>query len=222
MHLPTPHTLLLLILPLTLDFSASAQPLRKPTTHRPAVDTASSLTEAQVLTISPNANTCDNAPAEGECATAKIAAQYTAQSFDNYKVTSKAEQAAIVSLMAFESGDFKYNKNHFPGVAGQGSKFDRESFLENEREQKQILRGRTPFPKVGNTKRERFLEVGIFLLTWLLFKRVICNLPPSTRNMPRLYRIWPRNFPRCRIRRQICLISCGPMRHMILGRGPGS
>jgi hypothetical protein len=33
-----------------------------------------------------------------------------------YKVTSKAEQAAIVSLMAFETEDFKYNKNHFPGV----------------------------------------------------------------------------------------------------------
>jgi hypothetical protein len=27
----------------------------------------------------------------------------------------------VISLMAFESLDFKYNKNHFPGVAGQGS-----------------------------------------------------------------------------------------------------
>jgi hypothetical protein len=26
-------------------------------------------------------------------------------------------------LMAFESDDFKYNKNHFPGVPGQGSKY---------------------------------------------------------------------------------------------------
>ncbi|KAJ5902732.1 hypothetical protein N7495_003260 [Penicillium taxi] len=80
------------------------------------------LTESQVLDISPKANTCDDAPAEGECATAKTAAQFTSSSFNTYQVTSKAEQAAIISLIAFESGDFKYNKNHFPGVAGQGTR----------------------------------------------------------------------------------------------------
>jgi len=30
--------------------------------------------------------------------------------------------AAILSLIAFESGDFKYNINHFPGRAGQGTR----------------------------------------------------------------------------------------------------
>ncbi|KAJ5166345.1 uncharacterized protein N7482_005126 [Penicillium canariense] len=81
-----------------------------------------SITESQVLTIAPSSDTCDNPPAAGECATANTAATYTAQSFDTYSVTSKAEQAAVLSLMAFESGDFKYNKNHFPGVAGQGTR----------------------------------------------------------------------------------------------------
>jgi len=81
-----------------------------------------SLTEAQLIQIAPQSKSCDNPPAKGECATAKTAAEFTSQSFNTYKVTSKAEQAAILSLMAFESGDFKYNKNHFPGTPGQGSK----------------------------------------------------------------------------------------------------
>lgn len=81
------------------------------------------LTESQMIAIAPTSKTCDDPPAKGECATAKQAAKFTAQSFDTYDVTSKAEQAAIISLMAFESDDFKYNKNHFPGVPGQGSKF---------------------------------------------------------------------------------------------------
>jgi hypothetical protein len=76
-----------------------------------------------MIDIAPTSANCDNPPAAGECATAKTAAKFTAQSFDTYGVTSKAEQAAIISLMAFESDDFKYNKNHFPGVAGQGSKY---------------------------------------------------------------------------------------------------
>ncbi|KAJ5092323.1 hypothetical protein NUU61_007193 [Penicillium alfredii] len=80
------------------------------------------LTESQVAAIAPKSKSCDNPPAKGECATAKQAAKSTAQSFDTYKVTSKAEQAAVLSLMAFESDEFKYNKNHYPGVAGQGTR----------------------------------------------------------------------------------------------------
>lgn len=98
---------------------STATPIKKFYHHKQ--DTA--LTEAQIIDIAPTSKTCDNPPAEGECATAEQAAKFAAQSFDNYKVTSKAEQAAILSLMAFETDDFKYNKNHFPGVPGQGSKF---------------------------------------------------------------------------------------------------
>ncbi|KAJ5326322.1 uncharacterized protein N7506_009424 [Penicillium brevicompactum] len=86
------------------------------------ISTRDTLTEAQLISIAPKSSSCDDAPAEGECATAKQAAQFTSQSFDTYKVTSKAEQAAVISLMAFESDDFKYNKNHYPGVAGQGTR----------------------------------------------------------------------------------------------------
>jgi hypothetical protein len=83
--------------------------------------TAAEITSDQILAISPNSSTCDNPPAEGECATAEQAAPFISDSFVTYAIDNVAEQAALISLMAFESGDFKYNRNHFPGVAGQGS-----------------------------------------------------------------------------------------------------
>jgi len=83
------------------------------------------LTEAHLIQIAPQSKSCGDAPAKGECATAKTASNSASQSFNTYKVTNKAEQAAILSLMAFESNDFKYNKNHFPGIPGQGSKSTR-------------------------------------------------------------------------------------------------
>ncbi|PWY71559.1 hypothetical protein BO94DRAFT_259984 [Aspergillus sclerotioniger CBS 115572] len=81
-----------------------------------------SITAEQIKTIAPTSSSCDNPPAVGECATAAQAAPNIAKSFDTYSVTSRAEQAAVIGLMAFESGDFKYNKNHFPGVPGQGTR----------------------------------------------------------------------------------------------------
>ncbi|OQE05152.1 hypothetical protein PENVUL_c027G07508 [Penicillium vulpinum] len=113
MHLQT----LLLSLTLTFTIQTTATPLPFSLfTHSAA------LTESQLLAIAPTSKSCTKAPAKGECATAKQAAKFISKSFDKYKVTSQAEQAAIISLMAFESEDFKYNKNHFPGVAGQGTR----------------------------------------------------------------------------------------------------
>ncbi|RAL07776.1 uncharacterized protein BO97DRAFT_377894 [Aspergillus homomorphus CBS 101889] len=81
-----------------------------------------SISSEQIQTIAPTSNTCADAPAVGECATSDTAASSIAKSFQTYGVTNKAEQAAVIGLMAFESQDFKYNKNHFPGVAGQGTR----------------------------------------------------------------------------------------------------
>ncbi|PYH98869.1 hypothetical protein BO71DRAFT_394826 [Aspergillus ellipticus CBS 707.79] len=103
------------LLPLLLSITVSA--------NTPASrDSTTSITTAQIKAIAPTSNSCDNPPAAGECATADVAAPNIAKSFDTYHVTSRAEQAAVIALMAFESGDFKYNKNHFPGVAGQGTR----------------------------------------------------------------------------------------------------
>jgi hypothetical protein len=39
-----------------------------------------------------------------------------------YGITSPPELAALLSVIAFETGDFKYNINHSPGRAGQGTR----------------------------------------------------------------------------------------------------
>ncbi|KAL3480654.1 hypothetical protein BJX99DRAFT_220002 [Aspergillus californicus] len=82
------------------------------------------ITSDQIIAIAPNSTSCANAPAlaDGECATAAIAAPAISTSFNKYAITSKAEQAAIIALMAFESAEFWYSRNHFPGVAGQGTR----------------------------------------------------------------------------------------------------
>lgn len=81
------------------------------------------ITAEQLLQIAPKAKSCDNAPAAGECATVQQAAPFITASLQTYKVTSRAEQAAVIGLMAFESAEFKYNRNHFPGRPGQGSAY---------------------------------------------------------------------------------------------------
>ncbi|EAW08653.1 uncharacterized protein ACLA_095860 [Aspergillus clavatus NRRL 1] len=80
------------------------------------------ITPEQIAAIAPKSTSCANPPAPGECATAAQAAPHIARSFETYQVTSAAEQAAVIALMAFESGEFAYNRNHFPGVPGQGTR----------------------------------------------------------------------------------------------------
>lgn len=81
------------------------------------------ITSSQIEKIAPKSVSCDNAEAEDECATSDTAARAISASFNRYKVSSRAEQAAVIGLMAFESNEFQYNRNHFPGVEGQGSTF---------------------------------------------------------------------------------------------------
>jgi hypothetical protein len=75
-----------------------------------------SLTGAQLQAIAPHSNTCAGAD-PAQCQTADHAAGYIAQSFQTYGITSPREMAALISTIAFESGDFKYNKpiNPTPG-----------------------------------------------------------------------------------------------------------
>lgn len=80
------------------------------------------LTASDILAIAPSANTCANAQFASECRTADEAAPYIAAGFDNFDITDFPSQAALLSLMLYESGSFKYNINHFPGVPGQGTR----------------------------------------------------------------------------------------------------
>ncbi|GFP54953.1 hypothetical protein TASIC1_0004057800 [Trichoderma asperellum] len=68
--------------------------------------------------IAPGAENCADTT---ECRTAEQAAPFIAKSMSDYKIYNVAEMAAIISLMAFESVDFKFKHNVSPGRPGQGT-----------------------------------------------------------------------------------------------------
>ncbi|GAM89584.1 hypothetical protein ANO11243_076230 [Dothideomycetidae sp. 11243] len=79
----------------------------------------------QLLAIAPAASSCNPATAQfaNECATAEQAIGPISQSFDQYKIVTTNERAALLSLMAFETGEFKFDVHHFPGPnPGQGTR----------------------------------------------------------------------------------------------------
>jgi hypothetical protein len=78
---------------------------------------ANDLTNIAADTVS-----CDGAPFPQECATASVAAPNIGQSFSLFNIDSFGAQAALVAIILFESGDFRYKINHYPGVAGQGTR----------------------------------------------------------------------------------------------------
>ncbi|OAL07468.1 hypothetical protein IQ06DRAFT_289190 [Phaeosphaeriaceae sp. SRC1lsM3a] len=86
------------------------------------VGTASAVTAEQLIKIAPATASCSGADFPEECADATSVAAAINKSFETYKITSKGEQAALIAYMVFESGNFKYNKNHFPGRPGQGTR----------------------------------------------------------------------------------------------------
>lgn len=81
------------------------------------------LKTSQILSISPNSKSCAHAVYGAECKTAEDTVQPIMTSFATYKITSPAEMAAVVSLMAFESGDFTFDINYDAGTPGKGSKY---------------------------------------------------------------------------------------------------
>ncbi|KAI9713304.1 MAG: hypothetical protein M1812_006663 [Candelaria pacifica] len=122
-------TMLSLFVALSLfPYSISAGPISSWTSqYRTTIgsvfgrDAKVGITEQQLLQIAPKSSTCDNAPVAGECSLAKDVYPNLNSAFMTYKITSPGEMAALISLQAFESAEFKYNKNHFPGRPGQGT-----------------------------------------------------------------------------------------------------
>jgi len=80
------------------------------------------ISSTNLISIAPDTASCDGAPFPEECVPASVAAPNIAQSFGLFGIDSFGAQAALVAIMLFESGDFKYKINHFPGVAGQGTR----------------------------------------------------------------------------------------------------
>lgn len=80
------------------------------------------LTAADLVAIAPDTASCTGAPFPEECAVADHAATALNESFKTYGITTTGEIAALVAYTLFESGDYKYSKNHFPGRPGQGTR----------------------------------------------------------------------------------------------------
>lgn len=79
---------------------------------------------ALLISIAPSSDTCSGAPFPSECATASEAVAPIISSFALCNIETAAEQAALLAWMSYESGEFKYNQNHFPapGTPGQGTR----------------------------------------------------------------------------------------------------
>ncbi|OAL55800.1 hypothetical protein IQ07DRAFT_178956 [Pyrenochaeta sp. DS3sAY3a] len=83
---------------------------------------APTLTAEKLIQISPATASCSGADFPEECADAPTIVDALNKAFETYKITSVGEQAAIVAYELFESGNYKYKKNHFPGRPGQGTR----------------------------------------------------------------------------------------------------
>ncbi|KAI9477035.1 hypothetical protein LPJ78_004721 [Coemansia sp. RSA 989] len=67
-------------------------------------------------------NGCASAAEQAECATNEVAAAAITNAINKYDVKRRGEVVALIALMAYESADWEYNINHFPGRAGQGTR----------------------------------------------------------------------------------------------------
>ncbi|CAG8984200.1 hypothetical protein HYALB_00004183 [Hymenoscyphus albidus] len=78
----------------------------------------------QLLQIAPKSKSCDGASFKDECRTAAEAAPFLIKAMADYQITVPNEIAAVLALIALESGEFQYNTNHFPepGRPGQGTR----------------------------------------------------------------------------------------------------
>lgn len=81
-----------------------------------------SITAADIIAIDSTTSSCTGAAYPSECVIATDAAPWIALSYQNFGIESFGAQAALLALMLYESGSFKYNINHWPGVAGQGTR----------------------------------------------------------------------------------------------------
>ncbi|KAI5254843.1 hypothetical protein E4T42_02130 [Aureobasidium subglaciale] len=80
------------------------------------------LTSADIIAMAPKASSCAAAPFPSECATATDAAPWVNMAYHLFDIHAFGTQAALLSLMLYESGSFKYDINHYPGVPGQGTR----------------------------------------------------------------------------------------------------
>jgi hypothetical protein len=118
---PAPDSLQIIPVTSTNKLSATAA---QQAAASPASNSGSggSITSDIIAAIAPNSQSCDNAPAAGECATAAQAAPAFNSAFAKYGINTPGAQAAVIAWEAFESAQFKYKVNKVPGNPGQGTR----------------------------------------------------------------------------------------------------
>ncbi|OAA57798.1 hypothetical protein ISF_07039 [Cordyceps fumosorosea ARSEF 2679] len=72
-----------------------------------------------IKTIAPKSATC--AAGDSECRTAEQAAPHLFDAMNAYGLCDYKQMAAVLALVAFESVQFRYKHNVYPGRAGQGT-----------------------------------------------------------------------------------------------------
>ncbi|KAF2723110.1 hypothetical protein K431DRAFT_33022 [Polychaeton citri CBS 116435] len=93
---------------------------------RPERSLPNQITAAAIISIDPSTQSCgpSGSTTTSECAPASAAAPAIAESFRTFNIDTFGEQAALLSLMLYESASFEYSRNHFPapGTPGQGTR----------------------------------------------------------------------------------------------------
>lgn len=114
---------------------------------------------AIVKQISPASASC--AGATPDCRTADQVAPHAMSAMYHYGVSSNQEMAAVLALMAFESADFKYKHNVYPGRPGQGTaNMQMPQFNLKYAQSIPAVKGRVAnFPSVDGLPAEKLNEI---------------------------------------------------------------
>ncbi|KAJ2744328.1 hypothetical protein GGI20_003055 [Coemansia sp. BCRC 34301] len=112
--------------PMPTDFSHtySASSVPVPTPSSP-VEVAYRLSQKQLDLAIPAraaADSCASVSTPGECVTNAKALVAINNALSKYRISKRSEVVAVIALMAYESGSWQYNTNHFPGRPGQGTR----------------------------------------------------------------------------------------------------
>jgi hypothetical protein len=117
------------LVPRQSSTSTAAAPAATSTAAAPAATATGTGTEsgsgsgpnvsaAALLAILKDSGSCSGAQFPDECRTAEQAAPFITKACANL---NKAECAATIALMGYESGDLKFKHNVTPGIPGQGT-----------------------------------------------------------------------------------------------------
>ncbi|KAJ7140497.1 hypothetical protein C8R43DRAFT_928463 [Mycena crocata] len=83
---------------------------------------AGDITPAELIQMGALADCSSATQFPSECRTAEQAAPFVNQAFRDFGIVTNGEKAALLSLMLFESGGFKFDINHSLNTPGQGTR----------------------------------------------------------------------------------------------------